>query len=89
MEGSSYECMLVQASDTDITALVEIEKNSPHRFEFFMGLSGDQPLRARTAWAYAKTGGCISHALSVYSCELRQPNQVYTLPKIVISQKQN
>ncbi|OMO65629.1 methionine S-methyltransferase-like protein [Corchorus olitorius] len=64
------------AGDTDISALVEIEKNSPHRFEFFMGISGDQPICARTAWAYGKAGGRISHALSVYSCQLRQPNQV-------------
>lgn len=69
--------MFLQASDTDISALVEIEKNSPHRFEFFMGLSGDLPICARTAWAYGKAGGRISHALSVYSCQLRQPNQVY------------
>jgi len=67
---------LVQAGDTDIEALVEIEKNSPHRFEFFMGLSGDQPICARTAWTYGKSGGSISHALSVYSCQLRHPNQV-------------
>ncbi|KAH7576047.1 hypothetical protein JRO89_XS02G0281900 [Xanthoceras sorbifolium] len=64
------------AADTDISALVEIEKNSPHRFEFFMGLSGDQPICARTAWAYGKAGGRIAHALSVYSCQLRQPTQV-------------
>lgn len=87
--------MLLQAADTDISALVEIEKNSPHRFEFFMGLSDDQPICARTAWAYGKAGGRISHALSVYSCQLRQPNQVcsyinfqlykvniYTVPEI-------
>ena len=67
--------MFLQAADTDISALVEIEKNSPHRFEFFMGLTGDRPICARTAWAYGKAGGCISHALSVYSCQLRQPNQ--------------
>lgn len=69
---------MLQAADTDISALVEIEKNSPHRFEFFMGLSGDQPICARTAWAYGNAGGRISHALSVYSCQLRQPNQVCT-----------
>lgn len=72
------KCALLQAADTDISALVEIEKNSPHRFEFFMGLSGDQPICARTAWAYGNAGGRISHALSVYSCQLRQPNQVCT-----------
>ncbi|KAI8532014.1 hypothetical protein RHMOL_Rhmol11G0179900 [Rhododendron molle] len=71
-----WQTKILQASDTDISALVEIEKNSPHRFEFFMGLAGDQPICARTAWAYGKAGGRISHALSVYSCQLRQPNQV-------------
>ncbi|PSS21677.1 Methionine S-methyltransferase [Actinidia chinensis var. chinensis] len=71
-----WQTKILQAADTDISALVEIEKNSPHRFEFFMGLGGDQPICARTAWAYGKTGGRISHALSVYSCQFRQPNQV-------------
>ncbi|CAI8591585.1 unnamed protein product [Vicia faba] len=71
-----WQTKIIQAGDTDIAALVEIEKNSPHRFEFFMGLSGEQPICARTAWAYGKSGGSISHALSVYSCQLRQPNQV-------------
>ncbi|KAK3037762.1 hypothetical protein RJ639_031133 [Escallonia herrerae] len=71
-----FERRGLRAADTDISALVEIEKNSPHRFEFFMGLVGDQPICARTAWAYGKAGGRISHALSVYSCQLRQPKQV-------------
>ncbi|KAG4939927.1 hypothetical protein JHK87_043798 [Glycine soja] len=71
-----WQTKIIQAGDTDIEALVEIEKNSPHRFEFFMGLSGDQPICARTAWTYGKSGGSISHALSVYSCQLRHPNQV-------------
>ncbi|TYJ33626.1 hypothetical protein E1A91_A05G116000v1 [Gossypium mustelinum] len=70
-----WQTKVLQAGDTDISALVEIEKNSPHRFEFFMGLSGDEPICARTAWAYGKAGGRISHGLSVYSCQLRQPNQ--------------
>lgn len=74
-----WQTKVIQAADTDISALVEIEKNSPHRFEFFMGLTGDRPICARTAWAYGKSGGCISHALSVYSCQLRQPNQVRTI----------
>ncbi|XP_010533230.1 PREDICTED: LOW QUALITY PROTEIN: methionine S-methyltransferase-like [Tarenaya hassleriana] len=71
-----WQTKILQAADTDISALVEIERNSPHRFEFFMGLSGDQPICARTAWAYGNAGGRISHALSVFSCQLRQPNQV-------------
>eukprot|EP01018_Ginkgo_biloba_P037200 Gb_08907 [translate_table: standard] len=73
---NSFIC---QAADTDISALVEIEKNSHHRFEFFMDLVSDEPICARTAWAYAKSGGQISHALSVYSCQLRLPNQVRTI----------
>ncbi|KAF3783838.1 Methionine S-methyltransferase [Nymphaea thermarum] len=68
-----WQTKVIQAADTDISALVEIEKNSHHRFEFFMGLVGNQPICARTAWAYGKSGGPISHALSVYSCQLRQP----------------
>ncbi|CAK7357218.1 unnamed protein product [Dovyalis caffra] len=71
-----WQTKIIQAGDTDISALVEIEKNSPHRFEFFMGLTGDQPICARTAWAYGQAGGPIAHALSVYSCQLRHPNQV-------------
>lgn len=71
-----WQTKIMQAADTDISALVEIEKSSHHRFEFFMGLVGDQPICARTAWAYGKAGGRISHALSVYSCQLRQPSQV-------------
>ncbi|XP_029122443.1 methionine S-methyltransferase [Elaeis guineensis] len=74
-----WQTKVMQAADTDISALVEIEKNSPHRFEFFMGRVGDQPICARTAWAYVKSGGRISHSLSVYSCRLRQPNQVKTI----------
>jgi len=69
-----WQTKIMQAADTDISAQVEIEKNSRHRFEFFMDLVGDQPICARTAWAYMKSGGRISHALSVYSCQLRQPN---------------
>ncbi|KAK4254496.1 hypothetical protein QN277_009873 [Acacia crassicarpa] len=71
-----WQTKICQAGDTDITALVEIEKNSPHRFEFFMGLTGDQPICARSAWAYGKASGSISHALSVYSCQLQQPTKV-------------
>lgn len=53
-----------------------------------MDLVGDQPICARTAWAYMKSGGRISHALSVYSCKLRQPNQV-TFCSVMISKSSN
>lgn len=68
-----------QAADTDILALVEIEKNTRHRFEFFMGRVSEEPISARTAWAYLNSGGSISHGLSVYECKLRMPNQVHNL----------
>ena len=68
--------IIFQAADTDISALVEIEQNSPHPFEFFMDLVGDQSVSARTAQAYMKSGGRVSHALSVYSCQLHKPIQV-------------
>ncbi|XP_078440814.1 methionine S-methyltransferase [Wolffia australiana] len=74
-----WQTKVLQAADTDISALVEIEKNSPHRFEFFMGLVGDQPICARTALAYVRSGGRISHSLSVFSCQLRHPSQVKTI----------
>uniref|UniRef100_A0ACD6A8S7 Uncharacterized protein n=1 Tax=Avena sativa TaxID=4498 RepID=A0ACD6A8S7_AVESA len=74
---------IMQAANTDISALVEIEKICPHRFEFFMNLHGDQPVSARTALAYTKSGGRVSLAFSVYSCQLRQPNQVKKLFEIV------
>ena len=41
-----------------------------------MDLHGDQPVSARTALAYMKSGGRVSHAFSVYSSKLRKPNQV-------------
>ncbi|XBI75485.1 hypothetical protein VPH35_068851 [Triticum aestivum] len=78
-----WQTKIMQAANTDISALVEFEKNSPHRFEFFMGSVGDQPVSARTALAYMESGGHISHALSVYSCQLRQPNQVKKLTEIL------
>ena len=78
--------LLSQASDTDILALVEIENNSSHHFEFFMGRVSEEPISARTAWAYSKFGGEISHGLSVYSCQLQQPNQV---KRIIVILEQN
>lgn len=62
-----------QAADTDIQALVEIEGSSRHRFEFFMGPVGEEPISARTAYAYAKEGGVIAHGLTVFECRLQQP----------------
>ncbi|CAM6128403.1 unnamed protein product [Calypogeia fissa] len=78
-----WQTRVIQAADTDILALVEIEKNSPHRFEFFMGRVGEEPINARTAYTFAKAGGEIAHGLSVYECRLRQPTQVKTIFKFL------
>ncbi|CAI7805078.1 unnamed protein product [Closterium sp. NIES-54] len=80
-----WQTRVFQAADTDIQALVEIERQSRHRFEFFMGLgmgaatTGDEPISARTAYAFAKAGGRIAHGLTVFECRLRQPNHVKEL----------
>ncbi|XP_024361870.1 methionine S-methyltransferase isoform X2 [Physcomitrium patens] len=78
-----WQTRVNQAADTDILALVEIEKNTRHRFEFFMGRVSEEPISARTAWAFLKSGGEISHGLSVYECRLRMPNQVKTISKFL------
>lgn len=62
-----------QAGDTDILPLVEIEAATAHRFEFFLGRDDDDPISATTAWAYARAGGSISHALTVFEGRLRNP----------------
>jgi hypothetical protein len=70
--------------DTDILALVEIERNSRHKFEFFMGPVGlDQPISAKMAYAFAKAGGKIYHGLSDFEARMRQPNQVGDDPPLV------
>lgn len=78
-----WQTKVVQASDTDIDALVEIEKNSPHRFEFYMGLSSDEPIGAKTASAYAAEGGEIAHALSVYEGTLRSHGNVRKIMRLL------
>jgi methionine S-methyltransferase len=72
-----------QASDTDIQPLVDIEKATPHRFEFYTSLNSDEPICAQTAQAYANAGGRIAHSLSVYEAQLRQPSQIKSLFKLI------
>jgi methionine S-methyltransferase len=62
---------IVQAADTEIKPLVEIENLTKHRFEFFMGISASEPISAKTALAYAAKGGEIAHSLTVYEAKLR------------------
>jgi methionine S-methyltransferase len=77
-----WQTQVEQAKDTDIRGLVEIEKNSSHRFEFYIEQGGDTPIPAKTALAYAEAGGRISHGLMVYEAELRDPSH---LPQIIKS----
>ena len=65
-----WQTRALQAQDTDILTLVEIEKRSPHRFEFFMGMHADEPIGAKTAQSYAAAGGEISHSITVYQAKL-------------------
>jgi methionine S-methyltransferase len=74
-----WQTKVGQAQDTDILALVNIEKSSSHRFEFYMSHHSDEPISASTAWRYAQTGGQIYHALSVYEAELAFPSAVKTV----------
>lgn len=75
-----WETRVEQAKDTDIHGLVEIEKKSLHRFEFFIGKGSDTPISAHTALAYAEAGGKIAHGLSVYEAKMRDSSH---LPQII------
>lgn len=71
-----WQRRVIQAEDTDIDALVEIEGKSLHRFEFFLGLTSMEPISAKTAQAYLQRGGKISHALSVYEFTINQHHEI-------------
>jgi methionine S-methyltransferase len=72
-----------QAADTDILPLVEIERITPHRFEFYTSLTSDEPISARTALAYMKKGGQIAHSLSVYEAQIKHPAPIKSLFKLI------
>ncbi|NBX15839.1 MAG: aminotransferase class I/II-fold pyridoxal phosphate-dependent enzyme [Proteobacteria bacterium] len=72
-----------QAEDTDIGPLVEIEKTTSHRFEFFTSLSSNEPVCARTAKAYTERGGRISHSLTVYEAALNHPAPVKSIFNLI------
>ena len=80
-----WKTQVEQAKDTDIKSLVEIESKSDHRFEFYIENSGETPVSAHTALAYALAGGRIAHGLMVYEAKLRDPAH---LPKIINTLRQ-
>ncbi len=71
-----WSTRVVQAGDTEIDALVKIEKSSQHRFEFYMGPNAQESISAKTAQALLAAGGEISHSLSVYEASLPAHEQV-------------
>lgn len=77
-----WERRVLQAGDTEVTPLVEIENNSPHRFEFFIGMNSKEPISAKTARQYYLEGGEISHALTVYQFTINQHKQIASIFKL-------
>ncbi|MBL4863128.1 MAG: aminotransferase class I/II-fold pyridoxal phosphate-dependent enzyme [Crocinitomicaceae bacterium] len=71
-----WQRRVLQAEDTEIDPLVEIENKSPHRFEFFLGLNSNEPISAKTAKQYLQQGGTISHTLSVYEFTINQHQEI-------------
>lgn len=78
-----WQTKVWQAGDTDISALVSIEQNSHHRFEFYTSLTSDTPINAALAETYAKNGGKVAHSLSVYEGKLNFPQQTKKIHKFL------
>ena len=74
-----WQTQVEQAADTEIDALVDIEKNTGHRFEFYMSSNSDTPIDARAASKYANAGGKIYHSVDVYEAVLLFPEQVKSI----------
>ncbi|WP_196138688.1 aminotransferase class I/II-fold pyridoxal phosphate-dependent enzyme [Aliikangiella sp. G2MR2-5] len=80
-----WQTQVEQAADTEIDALVDIEKSVGHRFEFYMSDNSDVSIDATTAAAYAKAGGKIYHSVDVYEAKLVFPNKVKNIFKALAS----
>jgi methionine S-methyltransferase len=74
-----WQTQVEQAADTEIDALVDIEKNTGHRFEFYMSSNSDIPIDARAALKYANAGGKIYHSVDVYEAKMLFPEQVKSI----------
>ena len=84
-----WQTQVEQAADTEIDALVDIEKTTGHRFEFYMSENSDVSIDARTAAQYAKSGGKIFHSVDVYEAEMVFPEKVKSIFKAIDSVKQD
>ncbi|APJ02876.1 aminotransferase class I/II-fold pyridoxal phosphate-dependent enzyme [Silvanigrella aquatica] len=78
-----WQTKIEQAGDTEIAPLVEIEKNSPFRFEFYMGANSSESISARTAYAFVKNGGRIFHSLQVVEAEMRDNHKMKKLLRLL------
>lgn len=74
-----WQTQVEQANDTDIDALVAIEKSGEHRFEFYMSVGSRTPIDARTAQAYLQKQGVIYHSVDVYEARMKFPQQVKSI----------
>ena len=74
-----WQTQVEQAADTEIDALVDIEKSTGHRFEFYMSPNSYSPIDARTAMNFAQSGGKIFHSVDVYEAKMLFPEQVKTI----------
>ena len=71
-----WQTQVEQAADTEIDELVNIEKSTEHRFEFYMSQNAATPVNARTALAFAQSGGKIYHSVDVYEARMLFPEKV-------------
>ncbi len=78
-----WQTKIEQAGDTEIIPLVEIEKNSAYRFEFYMGANSTDSISARTAYVYVKNGGKIFHSLQVIEAEMRDNHKMKKLLRLL------
>ncbi len=81
-----WSTFVEQAMDTEIQKLIEIEKISAHRFEFYLNGERKLPISASAAFAFAKTGGRISHKLTVYEAKLPSPKETAQILEFVGSE---
>lgn len=74
-----WQTQVEQDADTEIDTLVDIEKKTGHRFEFYMSANSDTPIDARTAKHFSISGGRIYHSVDVYEAQMLYPEQVKTI----------
>ncbi len=71
-----WQTQVEQDADTEIGTLADIEKNTGHRFEFYMSANSDTPIDACTALKYSQSGGKIYHSVDVYEAQMLFPEKV-------------